>query len=92
MARFLNSLTASGRFLIIHLHLPQRGHSFMPCDWACAQTEKIKQRKGYVFVPEEWHNIVSSVLKKFSVVRVDQDMTLDSKQDLQLFSQENDRE
>jgi hypothetical protein len=67
MAQFLNSLTASGRFLKIH-HFPGRGHSFMTCDWASAQTEKIQRRKEYVFIPEEWYHVASSVSKKFSVV------------------------
>jgi hypothetical protein len=85
MAQFLYSLTASGRFLKIHRHFPECGHSFMPCDWAYAQIEKIKWREEYVFVPEEWYYIASSVLKKFSVVRVDQDVILDFKQHLQSF-------
>jgi hypothetical protein len=85
MVQFLYSLTASGRFLKIHLHFPEGGHSFMPCDWAFAQTEKIKRRKEYVFVPGEWYDIVSFVLKKFSVVRVDQGTILDSKPHLQPF-------
>jgi hypothetical protein len=85
MAHFLNSLTASGRFLKIHHHFPEYGHSFMPFGWAFAHTEKIKRRAGHVFVPEEWYHTVSSVSKKFSVVRVDQDMILDSKQHLQPF-------
>jgi hypothetical protein len=87
MAQLLNSLTASGRFLKIHHHFPECGHSFMPCDWAFAQTEKIKLREEYVFVPEEWYDIVSSFLKKFSVVRVDQDMILYFKWHLQPFFQ-----
>jgi hypothetical protein len=61
MAQFLNSITASGRFLKIHQHFPERGHSFMPCDRAFTQTEKIKGRKEYVFVQEEWYDIVSSI-------------------------------
>jgi hypothetical protein len=85
MAQFLNSLTASGRFFKIHNHFSECGHSFMPCDWAFSQTEKTKRRKEYVFVPEEWYDVVSPVLKKFSVVRVDKDMTFDSKQHLQPF-------
>jgi hypothetical protein len=36
MAQFLNSLTASGRFLEVHHHLPERGHLFKPCDWTFA--------------------------------------------------------
>jgi hypothetical protein len=52
MAEFLNSLTASGRFLKVHHHFPERGHSFMPCDWAFAETEKVKWREEYVFVPK----------------------------------------
>jgi hypothetical protein len=85
MAQFLNSPTASGRFLKKHHHFPERGHSFMPCDWEFAQTEKIKRRKEYVFVPEEWCDTVSSVSKKFSVVRADQDMILDFERHLQPF-------
>jgi hypothetical protein len=57
----------------------------MPCVWAFAQTEKIIRREEYVSVPEEWHDIVLSVSKKFSVVRADQDMVLDFKQHLQQF-------
>jgi hypothetical protein len=51
----------------------------MPCDWAFAQIEKIQRRKEYVFAPEEWYDVASSVWKKFSVVRRDQDMILDFK-------------
>jgi hypothetical protein len=36
----------------------------MPCDWAFARTEKIKWRKEYDFVPEEWYDIVSSGLQQ----------------------------
>jgi hypothetical protein len=61
MDQFLNSLTASGTFLKIHHNFPECGHSLMPCDWAFAQIEKFKERKGYVFVPEEWYDRVSSV-------------------------------
>jgi hypothetical protein len=57
----------------------------MPCNWAFATIVKIKWRREYVFIPEEWYDIVSSVSKKFSVVRVDQDMILDFKQHLQPF-------
>jgi hypothetical protein len=57
----------------------------MPCDWEFAQTEKVKRRGECGFVPEEWYDIVSFVSKKFSVVRVDQDMILDFKQHLQPF-------
>jgi hypothetical protein len=85
IAQFLNSLTASGRFLNIHLNFPERGPSFMPCDWAFAQIENINWRKGYVFVPEEWYDVVSSVAKKFSVVRLEQGMILDFKPHLQPF-------
>jgi hypothetical protein len=46
MAQFLNSFTASGRFLKIHHNFPECGHSFMPCDWAFAQTEKLKEREA----------------------------------------------
>jgi hypothetical protein len=61
MAQFLNSLTASGRFCKTRHHFPEYGHSFMPCDWAYTQTENIKWTEQYVFVPEEWYDIVSSV-------------------------------
>jgi hypothetical protein len=76
MVQFLNSFAASGRFFKIHRYFPECGSSIMPCDWAFAQIEKIKRRKEYVCVPEEWYDVVSSVSKKFSVVRVEQGMIL----------------
>lgn len=54
----------------------------MPYDWAFAQTEKIK--KEYVLYQKNGMT-VSSVLKKFSVVKVDQDMIPNFKLHLQLF-------
>lgn len=84
MVQFLSSLCASGKFIKIH-HFPERGHSFMPCDRAFAQIEKVKRRKEYVYVPEQWYDIVSSASKNFSVVRVQQEMLLDFKRTLQPF-------
>jgi hypothetical protein len=35
----------------------------MPCDLAFAQIQKIKQRKDYVFVPEEWYDLEFLILE-----------------------------
>jgi len=37
----------------------------MPCDQPFAQIEKIKQRKNYVFVPEEWCDSLICVKQVF---------------------------
>lgn len=49
MLQFLNSLTATGRFLKIHHHFPERGHTFMPCDRAFAQVQKVKRKTALFY-------------------------------------------
>ena len=51
----------------------------MPCDRAFAQIEEIKRKKKYLFVPDEWYDIVSSASINFTVVKVNQEMILDYK-------------
>jgi hypothetical protein len=70
------------KILKIYHHFPECGHSFMPYDGTFAQTGKIKEE--YVSYRKNG-TTVSSVFKKSSVVKVDQDVIPNLKLHLQLF-------
>lgn len=46
------------------------GHSYMECDQDFGIIEKYKKRQQYVFVPNDWVNIVKAASEKFRVVRM----------------------
>lgn len=74
MVHFLSTLVNNGRFSKIVHHLPEPGHSFLPCDRDFAQIEKKKRKKELLYLPEEWYCLVENCGKKFTVERVTQDM------------------
>lgn len=79
MIQFLSTLVNNGRFSKIVHHLPEPGHSFLPCDRDFAQIEKKKRKKEILYLPEEWYSLVENCGKKFTVERVTQDMVFDFK-------------
>ncbi|KAJ8880995.1 hypothetical protein PR048_017468 [Dryococelus australis] len=64
-------------------HLPERGHSFLPCDQDFTHIEKRKTRKEVVYAPEQWYEVVEGRGKDFHVHRVSQNYVLDLKSKLQ---------
>jgi hypothetical protein len=63
---FKTQLLHQAGSLKVHHHFPECGHSFMPFDQPFVQIERIKQRKEYVFVPEELCDSVVCVEQVFS--------------------------
>lgn len=47
------------------------GHSFMECDQDFGLIEKTKRKTSFVFVPNEWMDIVAKSSKKFFVNKMD---------------------
>lgn len=60
---------------IIHRY-PKPGHSFLPCDRAFGFIEKKKRKLERIFLPEQYANLITETCKKFSVIRVTQNMIL----------------
>lgn len=83
LVHFLMTLVGSGRFLKIIHHLPEPGHSFLPCDRDFGKIEQRKRKKELLYVPEEWYNLVENCGKNFIVERVSQSMIFDFKSYLQ---------
>ncbi|CAG9763564.1 unnamed protein product [Ceutorhynchus assimilis] len=79
MVHFLLALVSNGRFRKIVHHLPEPGHSFLPCDRNFGQIEKKKRKKELLYLPDEWYDLVQSCGKKFVVERVEQDIIFDFK-------------
>lgn len=76
---FLMSLVLNGRLTTIVHHLPEPGHSYLPCDGDFGQIEKKKRQKELLYLPEEWYSLVELTGKKFTVERVTQDLIFDFK-------------
>lgn len=83
MVHYLMSLIKHGVMKDIVHHLPEPGHSFLPCDRNFARIEKKKRKKEILYNPEEWYKLVESCGKNFKVVRVSQEMIFDFKSHLQ---------
>lgn len=77
----LTVIKNSGALHTVVHHLPERGHSFLPCDRDFGIIEKKRRNKEVLYLPEEWYNFVSSCSRKFQVVRVQvvQDIIYDFK-------------
>nr|XP_022906720.1 uncharacterized protein LOC111418411 isoform X1 [Onthophagus taurus] len=46
------------------------GHSYMECDQHFGIIEKSKKKNQYIFVPDDWFNVVAHASRKFTVVRM----------------------
>lgn len=46
------------------------GHSYMECDQDFGIIERAKSKHQYIFVPDDWTNIVAHASRKFTVVRM----------------------
>ena len=68
MTKFLSLLVATGRFKKIIHRFPEPGHSFLPCDRDFAQIEKLKRKKEYLFLPEEYYQMVQHASSSFEIV------------------------
>lgn len=66
-------------------HLPEPGHSFLPCDRSFGVIEKQKRVVERIYVPNDWRNLVGKCSTKFHVVKVDNTMILDFKSSLAPF-------
>lgn len=74
MMRFWESLVLTGRFKSVCYFLPERGHSYLPCDRHFAIIEKMQRKRETVELPEDWINIISS---RFKVVELKSNMIKD---------------
>ncbi|KAJ8881713.1 hypothetical protein PR048_018199 [Dryococelus australis] len=67
---------------IVH-HLPERSHSFFPCNQNFAHIEQRKKRKEVLYEPKQWYEVVEGCGKDFHIHHVSQNDVLGLKTKLQ---------
>lgn len=70
--KFWNYVVSNTQIETVNHKFLVSGHSFMECDQDFGLIEKVKRKTSFVFIPDDWMNIVAKSSKKFLVIKMTQ--------------------
>lgn len=85
LVQYLYAVVKHKNISLIEHHLPEPGHSFLPCDRSFGVIEKQKRRVERLYLPKDWQNLVEKCSNKFKVISVSNENIFDFKTSLAPF-------
>ena len=87
--QFCSALVYNGYVFQIVQCFPEPVHSFLSCDRSFGIVEKEKRKRGRLYVPNDYVNLIRGSSSKFVVKEFDRDSILDYKSALEKYFKKN---